>query len=110
MRDITPKGILLQGCNKDTKTTPKTPSKDHFKAQLKRVDECFLQEPRTMKQVSILTGIDRANICRYCKKLRQYDKILAVKKGICPITKHRAIFWTTNPDLLSPPTQLSIFN
>jgi len=110
MQDITPKGTLFQGCDKGTKNTPKRLSKKDFKAELVRVKECLLQEPRTMKQVSVLTGIDRANICRHCGSLRLSENIVSVKKGICPITKHRANFWTTNPKLLPTFKQLSIFN
>ncbi len=53
----------------------------------------------TMKQVSVKTNIDRANICRFIAKRRKYKSIYLVRKGLCPITKHRAGFFTTNFEL-----------
>ena len=50
----------------------------------------------TMKQVSVKTNIDRANICRFIAKRRKYKTIYLVRKGLCPITKYRAGFYTTN--------------
>ncbi len=53
----------------------------------------------TMKQVSVKTDIDRANICRYVGKLKKTNSIYLVKKSICPITKDIAGFYTTNYNL-----------
>jgi hypothetical protein len=71
----------------------------HFQAQMKRVFAAFERKPSTMLMVSIKTGILRANICRYVAKWEQQNCIRLVKKGICPISKHRAGFYTTNPEL-----------
>ncbi len=72
-----------------------TPCKDSkFKAQMKVVFECFKQ-PKTMLQVSTETGILRANICRYVAEWEKQDRITKVRKGICPISKHPAGFYTT---------------
>ena len=109
MPDITPKLFLLQECDKDTNIAPKRLSKHEFKVQLERVFRGFSQEPKTMKQVSVSTRIDRANICWLCKDLRQTQRIAAYKKGICPITKHRATFWTTNPCLFPKGIQMELF-
>jgi RNA:NAD 2'-phosphotransferase (TPT1/KptA family) len=53
----------------------------------------------TMKQVSVKTDIDRANVCRFIAKMRRYNNVYLVRKGICPITKDIAGFYTTNYDL-----------
>jgi hypothetical protein len=71
----------------------------HFQAQMKRVFVAFYKQPKTMLAVSIETGILRANICRYVAKWRKENRICIVRKGICPISKHRAGLYTTNPDL-----------
>ena len=71
----------------------------HFQAQMKRVFAALYRQPKTMLMVSTETGILRANICRYVAKWRQSNSIELVKTGICPISKHRAGFYTTNPDL-----------
>ncbi|MBU3660718.1 MAG: hypothetical protein FGM14_12640 [Flavobacteriales bacterium] len=53
----------------------------------------------TMKQVSVKTDIDRANITRFIGKMKRTKSIYLVRKGICPITKAIAGFYTTNYDL-----------
>lgn len=78
----------------------KRQSKDnHFQAQIKRVFAAFYRQPKTMLMVSIETGILRANICRYVAEWEKQNCIRIVRKGICPISKHRAGFYTTNPEL-----------
>ena len=72
---------------------------NHFETQMKRVFEAFKRKPSTMLMVSIETGILRANICRYVAEWEKENRICIVRKGICPISKHRAGFYTTNPDL-----------
>ena len=75
-------------------------SKDkRFKAQMKKVFAAFECKPSTMLMVAFETGILRANICRYVAKWENQDKIQLVKIGICPISKHGAGFYTTNPEL-----------
>ena len=53
----------------------------------------------TMKQVSIKTDVDRANICRFVGKMKRSNSIYLVRRGICPITKDIAGFYTTNYNL-----------
>jgi len=73
----------------------------HFQAQLKRVFQAFTAESKTMLMVSFETGILRANICRYVSKWRQQGRIQVVRFGLCPITKFRAGFYTTNKALFN---------
>lgn len=82
----TPISSLCYGRVKDT----------HFQGQIKRTLTAFSSHPKTMLMVSTETGILRANICRYVAKWRQSNSIELVKTGICPISKHRAGFYTTN--------------
>lgn len=67
--------------------------------QKQRLNSVFFKQALTMKNASELTGIDRANICRHVAKLRATNSIYLVRKGICPITKDIAGFYTTNYDL-----------
>ena len=53
-----------------------------------------------MKQVSVETGIDRANICWYVRWLRKRNQITVIKKDKCPITRHKAQYLSTDPALL----------
>jgi len=79
-----------KGLHKDTE----------FKQQLKVVFEAFNKRPATMLMISKLTGIYRANICRYVAKYRKQGNLFIVYKGICPVSKHHANFLTTNPELV----------
>ena len=66
-------------------------SKDnHFETQMKRVFEAFKRKPSTMLMVSFETGILRA-------------------KGLCKVSKHRAGFYTANPELFPTSKQLNLF-
>jgi hypothetical protein len=71
----------------------------HFQPQMKRVFAALYRQPKTMLMVSVETGILRANICRYVAKWNKRNCIRVVRKGICPISKHRAGFYTTKPEL-----------
>lgn len=66
--------------------------------QVRKVFEAFKEEPKTMKMVSVETGIQRANICWYIRDFREQKKVALVKEDLCPITKHPAQFLTTDPD------------
>ena len=72
----------------------------HFQAQMKRVFAALYRQPKTMLMVAVETDILRANICRYVAEWEKENRICIVWKGICPISKHRAGFYTTNPELL----------
>ena len=68
--------------------------------QKQRTAAAFYSRPKTMLMVAVETGIMRASICRYVSQLRRNDSIYLIRKGICPISKCRAGFYTTNPDLM----------
>ena len=90
-----------------TLTTPYTKHKGlrkgkNFQTQIKVIFQAFYGQPKTMLMVAVETGILRANICRYVAKWEKENRICIVRKGICPISKHRAGFYTTNTDLPLP--------
>ena len=70
----------------------------NYTDQFQRVRRAFSFVPKTMLQVSIETGILRANICRYVARMKKQESIFLDRKGICPISKHRAGFYTTSQD------------
>ena len=80
-----------------------------FQSQLAKVYEAFFEEPKTMKEVDAETGVMRESICRYCATLRKLEKLFPVKKRKCEITQHRAIAYTTNPELKPEDNQLRLF-
>lgn len=77
--------------------------------QFQKVFNEYFKQPFTMKMVSVNCYIDRANICWYNRGLRRLERINAVRKGICPVTKHKAIYWTTNSDFFLKQSQLNPF-
>ena len=81
---------------------------NHFQAQYKRTFSAFLR-PQTMKELSVSTGIDRANICRYVRTMRIAGEIAVIKKRYCSITNHLAGVYTTDPALM-PPKQPTLFD
>ena len=68
---------------------------NHFTNQFIRVLKAFESKPSTMLMVSVRTGILRTNICRYVAKMRRAGTIALFNRSICPISKHRAKFFTT---------------
>lgn len=81
-------------------TLIKGTKRQSFEQQFRRLDFAFSTGVFTMKAVSVRTGIDRANICRFVSKYRKENRIYLVKFGICPITKAVGVgFYTTNYQL-----------
>jgi len=91
---------------------PQNRAKDtHFVTQYKTVFQSFKERPKTMLEVSIETGILRANICRYIRTMRKSEQMQVIRKGFFPITKHIAGFITTDKNLFQKPKvqQLKLF-
>lgn len=83
-----------------------------YREQMAKVFSAFFERPKTMLDVSIETGILRANICRYVAQMENDGKIQIHHKGLDKNTKCRAAYYTTNPTLFNQPdyTQLTLFN
>lgn len=94
-----PKGSFAGNKGEDTKKP----------AQMERVFTALQKQPKTMLMVSFETGILRANICRYVAKWEKQNCIRLVQKNFCPISKHRAGFYTTNPEQFPDVSQLELF-
>jgi hypothetical protein len=82
----------------------------HFQNQFLRAFRGFYTRPQTMKELSVATGIDRANLCRYCRSMRSAGTIAIVTRTYCSITKRLANKYTTNPELFPKQFQLSLFD
>jgi hypothetical protein len=81
-----------------------------FRSQADTIYLSFFEKPKTMKMVTVETGIDRANICREVSRLKKDSgKIEIVKIDQCRITRHRAGYLTTNPELFPRNNQLKLF-
>jgi hypothetical protein len=65
----------------------------NFTAQYKRVRLSFSERPKTMLEVSIETGILRANICRYVRAMESKgEKYSASAKAIVPFRTIKRAF------------------
>lgn len=76
-----------------------------YHSQLIKVFKELKKEPQTMLQVSVSTGILRANICRYIRTLKKRKQVAVTKVGKCRISKHKAQFFTTDKSLFPPETK-----
>ena len=83
----------------------------NFIAQTEIVYKAFYKKPSTMLEVSVMTGIMRANICRYVDNWKKRNIIQVIRLGKCPVSKvdHVQIL-TTNPDLFSNIKMLTLFD
>jgi hypothetical protein len=77
--------------------------------QTKRTFDAFQEKPKTMLEVAKETGILRGNICRYVAHFRKHGKIVEVKTGTCPVSKHSATFFSTDPKYFPAETELELF-
>ena len=82
----------------------------NFKAQLLVVYNALMENPMTMKELDIYTGVMRENICRYVQYLLEQGKIAVVRKRRCKITGYPLVNeYTANPDLFPKSNQLKLF-
>lgn len=80
------------------------------KNQFKAVFNAFFESPKTMLEVDTETNIERANICRYVRTLRNENRISLFAYRRCTITGHPKVgAYTTNPELFPKSNQLTIF-
>lgn len=79
------------------------------KNQIQQAFEAFRERPKTMLEVAKETDILRENICRYCDYLTKQNKMIEVRTGKCPVSGHKAAFYSTDPDLIPKPGQAEIF-
>lgn len=82
---------------------------NHFINQLTIIDAYFKENVATRYMAEIDTGICRPNICRYVDMLRDQNLIAVVKKDLCKISKYKAEYLTTNPELFPKDNQLKIW-
>ena len=82
------------------------PRKDN---ELLAVKEFLKDKIATQTEVAVALNIYRPNLCRRKRTLEKAGELAVVKKGICPITKHKAGFITTNKELFPKTNQLELF-
>jgi hypothetical protein len=83
------------------KDTEKLVKSKYRHTQEKRIISALYRQPKTMLMVAHETGIERANICRIIARLKKSKRVHLVKFGLCNVSKHKAGYYTTNPDLIT---------
>jgi len=82
----------------------------YFPNQLKRTELYFKEFTATRYMASVDTGISIQNICRYVDELRESNKIAVVRIDYCQISRFKAEYLTTNPELFPSDNQLKLWN
>jgi hypothetical protein len=78
--------------------------------QLRAVFNAFYEQPRTMKEVFVCTGVLREFVCWYCRELRLSGRLHFIKKRKCSITGEWVKEYTTNEKFIPEyPKQLKLF-
>ena len=94
-----PDTIIITTQNKDKVST----------SQLKTIFNYLQSHTATASMVADATGVPQKSICRYKRDLQKRGLLYEVKKGLCELTKFRAWYLTTNPDLFPRSNQLRLF-
>jgi len=69
---------------------------EKYNGQRRKVLLAFEGQPKTMLEVAKITGIERANVCRYVAGFRKKEHVLLVKYGFCKISGSPAGFYKAN--------------
>lgn len=77
--------------------------------QFRKTIAAFKEYPKTTKMVAVETGIQRCNITRYVATLEKRNQISVVKQEPCKITKHKAKYYSTDPEYFQMDTQNELF-
>ncbi len=78
--------------------------------QLNRVYQTLKEEPLTMKETDVKSGIMRESICRYISTLLKQDRIAIIRKRKCTVTGHNNVNeYTADPNLFPVSNQLNLF-
>jgi len=66
------------------------------KNQFQAIKNAFEGKSKTMLMVARITGIERANVCRFVSMMERKGQIYFVRFGFCSVSNHRAGFYTTS--------------
>ncbi len=76
----------------------------HFCSEKERIFIAFYKAPKTVQMVANETGISENTIYDYLVEWTISKTVQNLNTGICPISKHYAGYYTTNPDYFKEPT------
>lgn len=81
----------------------------HFATQLQTIFSYWFENIATASMVSTATGVPQKNICRYKRDLEKAGRLWEIEKTTCKKTGFKAWYITTNPELVPPSSQLTLF-
>ncbi len=70
----------------------------------------LLHTTATNQMVSVATGVPQKNLCRIKRELENSGRLWEVEYKPCEVTKHKAWYLSTNPDLRPNKNQLGLFD
>jgi|SRR5690606_23297977 len=83
--------------NRLSTSFPRQSKNTKFLAQKKKIFSAWWGPPKTMLEISAITGIERASVCWFAREFRNNNSIRLVYTGICSVSLHRAGRYSTNP-------------
>lgn len=92
--EVPPDGDLVDRIFDETPIDPV--KKDRRKRKLW---DALQGKPKTMMQLSIETHVMRSSICPIINTWRDQGFVFFTGRDICPITKHKADFYTANKEI-----------
>lgn len=84
-------------------------TKEKKKAQIQLTIDALKEAPATSMMLHKRTGILRANLTRYLKKLEEEGCVVVVKESPCKITGYRAKYYSSKESDLPKETQVVLF-
>lgn len=78
------------------------------KTQEQRVLNVITKAPATSLMLAVRLGILRSNITRYLYKWERQGKVAVVAIKKCPISKHKAKYYSAKPEDLPKQTKLPL--
>lgn len=82
---------------------------DNWLSQKKRVFKALYNKPATRLQVSSAEQVPLQNVCRYIHDFREARCVHVVKIDRDPLSKMKAEYLTTNPELIPGHGQIKMF-
>ena len=90
-------------------TSKITDKSDKWLSQKKRVFKALYNKPATRLQVSHYESVPLQNVCRYIHDFREARCVHVVKIDRDPLSKMKAEYLTTNPQLIPGHGQIKMF-
>lgn len=92
--DVPPDGDLVDRIFDETPMDPVKKSR-----RKRKIWDALQGKPKTMMQLSVETHVMRSSICPIINAWRDQGFVFFTGRDVCPITKHKADFYTANKEI-----------